>query len=549
LEAEATKRKTPSWREPHDVCDWLEKHFYIEDPRDIETGVLLPPGPIRLFPHQKRILRAMVEKDEHGLFRWTTLVYSAVKKCLAPETRVLTTSLDWVPVGSLKVGDKLLGFDENPVCPAYRKGRVRGGTGRRYRVATVLDTGLAPMLARRIYLADGTVITASHDHKWLTRQKGGKGLRWRKTSGLKPGGWLSRYLPVWDMPHGYDDGYIAGCLDGEGHIRPDCREIGMGQKENELLAEFKRILVDHDIKFSEYHQETYGGDYAGHSIQKIAILGGRPWNLYMLGHFKPKRLLGKILPQLDGGIGQIWRMGDVEIVAIEETAAELVTLQTSTETYFAEGFAAHNSGKTRIAAGIVAWMAAQYGPYAECYVMANDGKQSDDRLLSAIRKTVTFNKVLNWHISKRRVSLPDGSFVEAIPVDPTGESGANPTATAWSEMWGYGLAHKERFWATMTVSPAKFGRSLRIVESYAGYSGESPTLERLYEQGVTLGKKHPDSRLSRPARLCQRASGIDLLLGYDPQDAVAGSAILRPRGPDAAAQRVPAAAQEPVGAL
>lgn len=149
-------------------------------------------------------------------------------------------------------------------------------------------------------------------------------------------------------------------------------------------------------------------------------------------------------------------------------------------------------GKTRIAAGVVAWMAAQYGPYAECYVMANDGKQSDDRLLSAIRKAVTFNKTLNWHISKHTVTLPDGGFVEAIPVDPTGESGANPTIVCFSELWGYGLAHKERFWATMTVSPVKFGRSLRVVETYAGYSGESPTLERLYAQGVTLGKRHPD---------------------------------------------------------
>jgi len=150
------------------------------------------------------------------------------------------------------------------------------------------------------------------------------------------------------------------------------------------------------------------------------------------------------------------------------------------------------SGKTRLAAGIVAWLAAQYGPYAECYVLANDGKQSDDRLLSAVRKANNLNKVLDWHESKRAITLPDGSFIEAIPVDPEGESGANPTAVVFSELWGYGLQYKERFWATMTISPAKHGRSLRVVETYAGYEGESPTLERLYEQGVTLGKRHPD---------------------------------------------------------
>ena len=206
------------------------------------------------------------------------------------------------------------------------------------------------MLARRIYLADGTVLTASHDHKWLVRTRGGANLKWRKTRSLRPGDWLSRYLPVWGSPSGYDDGYMAGCLDGERHVRED---ISLGQKDNELLAEVKRIWDEHGIRFSEYHQETYTGDYAGHSIEKLAILGGRPWNLYVLGHFRPKRLLARILPNIDGGIGQIWRMEDVEIEAIEETATELVTLQTSTETYFAEGFAAHNSGKSRIVAGIV----------------------------------------------------------------------------------------------------------------------------------------------------------------------------------------------------
>ena len=155
--------------------------------------------------------------------------------------------------------------------------------------------------------------------------------------------------------------------------------------------------------------------------------------------------------------------------------------------------AVKKSGKTRLAAGIVAWLASQHGPYAECYVMANDGKQSDDRLLSAVRKAIHLSPTLSsWDISKRNVGLPDGSYIEAIPVDPSGESGANPTAVVFSELWGYGLQHKERFWSSMTISPAKHGRSLRIVESYAGYEGESPTLERLYEQGVTMGVRHVD---------------------------------------------------------
>ena len=87
MEAEETKRRIPSWKEPPDVCDWLETHFYIEDPTDPETGLQMPPCPIQLFPHQKRILRALVEKDAEGKFIWPTIVYSAPKKVARPALR------------------------------------------------------------------------------------------------------------------------------------------------------------------------------------------------------------------------------------------------------------------------------------------------------------------------------------------------------------------------------------------------------------------------------------------------------------------------------
>ena len=84
MEQATAAKKTPSWREPRDICDWLETHFWIENPYDIETGKVLPPGPIRLFPHQKRILRAATERDADGKFLWSTVVYSTIKKVARP---------------------------------------------------------------------------------------------------------------------------------------------------------------------------------------------------------------------------------------------------------------------------------------------------------------------------------------------------------------------------------------------------------------------------------------------------------------------------------
>lgn len=153
--------------------------------------------------------------------------------------------------------------------------------------------------------------------------------------------------------------------------------------------------------------------------------------------------------------------------------------------------AVKKSGKTRLAAGISAWYADTCGPYNEIYCMANDGKQSTDRILSAIKQAVSLGG-LDWHVTKTRIELPNGTYIEAIPCDPTGQAGANPGLTTWSEMWGYRHQHKERLWSEMTVPPTRWGHAFRLVESYAGYSDESITLESLYDLGVKRGRKHPE---------------------------------------------------------
>lgn len=151
------------------------------------------------------------------------------------------------------------------------------------------------------------------------------------------------------------------------------------------------------------------------------------------------------------------------------------------------------SGKTRISAMVATWLAATQGPFTEIYLAANDGSQSEDRLLSAIHKAVRFSPSLDeWRMPRGKAVLPNGSFIKAIPVDPTGEAGANPTGVFFSELWGFGVENKERLFTEMTLSPVRRGRSIRWIDTYAGYSGESDLLENLYEQTVEKGEEHPD---------------------------------------------------------
>lgn len=78
--------------------------------------------------------------------------------------------------------------------------------------------------------------------------------------------------------------------------------------------------------------------------------------------------------------------------------------------------------------------------------------------------------------------------------------------SAWSELWGYGLQHKQRLWAEMAPSPARMGRSIQWVDTYAGYEGESPVLEQLYDQGVIEGRRYTEKFPDLPVYINEPAS-------------------------------------------
>lgn len=135
--------------------------------------------------------------------------------------------------------------------------------------------------------------------------------------------------------------------------------------------------------------------------------------------------------------------------------------------------------------------------WGEYYVIANDLKQADSRVAKYIRRAIELNPRLR-KIAKTvgyTTKLPSRSFIEAIPIDPTGEAGSNADQLTWSELWGSNEDAKARMWAEMTLSPTKRGESFRWIESYAGYSGESKLLYSLYELGVKKGEKLWPDRL------------------------------------------------------
>jgi len=150
------------------------------------------------------------------------------------------------------------------------------------------------------------------------------------------------------------------------------------------------------------------------------------------------------------------------------------------------------SGKTTVAAMVARWVAEEKGRFQEIYFVANDFEQAKSRAFNATMQSVALNPKYNvkrrrlegqWAILDREMThIPTGSKLKALATDYKGEAGAEPTLTVWTELWGYTSENSQRFWTEMTPTPTR-KLSMRWVETYAGFEGESLLLERLYHQG------------------------------------------------------------------
>lgn len=156
------------------------------------------------------------------------------------------------------------------------------------------------------------------------------------------------------------------------------------------------------------------------------------------------------------------------------------------------------SGKTAIAGMVARWAAECWGPYQEILCLANDFEQAAGRDYKAARTSIELSpgydlkrKVLpgRWLVrDKEMTHYTSRSTIRALASDYKGEAGGNPSLSLWSELWGYDLERMLRLWDELTPSPVR-KVSMRWVETYAGWSGESTLLYDLFEQGTKRGDR------------------------------------------------------------
>jgi hypothetical protein len=146
--------------------------------------------------------------------------------------------------------------------------------------------------------------------------------------------------------------------------------------------------------------------------------------------------------------------------------------------------------KSTITAAVMLYRA-WHTPWGQFTLVANDLKGADSRVGFYIRRAIELNpdmkplcKVVNY-----RITLPNRAFIESVPIDPSGEAGGNADMVVFSELWGAHQVAQQRMWTEATIPPNKHGKAFRMVESYAGFSGESTLLEQLHETGVKHGER------------------------------------------------------------
>lgn len=282
--------------------------------------------------------------DQFGSVALTYLASSPY--CLAPETKVLTDDWRWVPVGSLSVGDKLVGFDEE--LPGGR------GSYRAWRQTEVTETSVIQAPRYELTMESGKKIIGTGEHMWLTKRAGGmgrgkgRGLRsesfsqnwcWTKIKDLQPGDAIKTIgTDPWETDESRGGGYLAGFFDGEGHLSVNNTQAGLGYTQNRgpVLDKVNALLAERGYETRDNTLDT--------KLAKCYITGGFPAIMRFLGSIRPERLLPKFNDRFYGSRISGRSAAVDRVVSMEfKDHGPVVALGTSTSTLVAEGLLSHNT--------------------------------------------------------------------------------------------------------------------------------------------------------------------------------------------------------------
>ena len=152
------------------------------------------------------------------------------------------------------------------------------------------------------------------------------------------------------------------------------------------------------------------------------------------------------------------------------------------------------SGKSAIAGMLARWMAETQVRFGEIFTIGNDLSQARDRSFREVRQSLETDPRYSraksaipglWNLRSALTMrcMATGTDIKAIAVDAKGEAGGKQSMTIWTELWGFEYEDALKFWVEMTPVPT-VPDSFRLIETYAGFDGQSMLLWGLYQLGL-----------------------------------------------------------------
>lgn len=251
-------------------------------------------------------------------------VKASAHYCLAPETRVLCADLVWRPIGDVVEGCHLVATEEH----------TPGIGGRTLQQAVITKAKRRDVECLRVTFNDGREVVCSLDHRWLVKPPlGGAPWEWRAAEALAEGYRLLAPMRPWEARFDRDAGYLEGIYDGEGCWSSN-GDLSFAQKRGAVLDHAHGILTAAGIPYRLADQRDNG--------VVVTDLSGLQATMQALGQFRPRRLMHE--PRWIGrALKSRTHSNYVTITHIERVGVrEVVSIETSTHTFFAEGIVSHN---------------------------------------------------------------------------------------------------------------------------------------------------------------------------------------------------------------
>jgi hypothetical protein len=260
--------------------------------------------------------------------------------------------------------------------------------------------------AYQLRFDDGTVITATGEHRFLSKRIGARRGDWMMVRDLAVGDSVKRLVRPW-FDRNYEDGWMAGFIDGEGCLGAKRRglDLVLTQRPGVVYDRAAAYLRDGGYAFGEQAIEKETGPLGRLVLSRTEDI------LRLLGHTRSSRFKDWWEDRGLPGKGN-WST----LVAIEPVGErEMVDVQTTSRTFIAEGLVSHNCiqvGASALSARIALYVADILGMNV-MYVFPTKSDVSDfsnDRIDGMIQRSEYLQSRLGRTVNQTLLQLGGGNI-------------------------------------------------------------------------------------------------------------------------------------------